>query len=297
LGLGFGVHMPIHGMYDYEAFVKTSVLADRLGYDYITVGDHFFLSPEFYKSAGGDPDRPDKLDAWVTLAALAAQTNRAKLGTRVSPLPFYLPARLAKMVTTVDIISEGRVILGVGAAGLRDEAIAYGVGWWRHKERVERMMEGLEIILKLWTEDRATFKGKYYSVVDAPFWPKPIQKPHPPIWFGGRSDAIVDATAKYGEGLFPFPNMSLETLEDLDDRLRKAENKQGRKRYAILAPSLSYPDGIGKTPPQWVDNIESQMSIGVKLVFIDLSSRPIPPDRAQGFLRDFAQEVFPKYKG
>lgn len=111
--LNFGVHMPIHGIYDYKAFLETSMFADRLGYDYVTVGDHFFLSPEFYRRAGGDTDRPDKLDAWVALAALAAETKGVKIGTRVSPLPFYLPARLAKMVATVDIISGGGLYLGL----------------------------------------------------------------------------------------------------------------------------------------------------------------------------------------
>jgi alkanesulfonate monooxygenase SsuD/methylene tetrahydromethanopterin reductase-like flavin-dependent oxidoreductase (luciferase family) len=288
--------MPIHGIYDYKAFLETSVLADKLGYDYVTIGDHFFLSPEFYRRAGGDPDRPDKLDAWVTLAALAAHTKRAKLGTRVSPIPFYLPARLAKMVTTVDIISEGRVILGSGAAAYRDEAVAYGVEWGRHRERIERMIEALEIVLKLWTQDRTTFSGKYYRVLDAPFWPKPIQKPHPPIWFGGSSNAIVEATAKYGEGIFPFPNMPLEKLEDLNSRLRKAEKSHSRDRHAILAPSLSYPDGIGGSPSEWLSSIESLMKVGSSLVLVDISSRPVPPSKAQDFLRDFADRVLPEFR-
>lgn len=296
LTLDFGVHMPIHGIYDYKAFLETSIIADGLGYDYVTVGDHFFLSPEFYRRAGGDPDRPDKLDAWVALAALAAETKAVKIGTRVSPLPFYLPARLAKMVATVDIISGGRAVLGAGAGGYRDEAVAYGVGWGRHRERIDRMIEEIEIILKLWTEEKTNFRGKYYTVLDAPFWPKPIQKPHPPIWFGGSSNAIVEATAKYGEGIFPFPNMPPERLEDLNDRLWKAESKQGRKGRAVLAPSLSYPDGIGRTPSQWLDNIESLVKIGSSLIFLDLSSRPVPPEKAQDFLTDFAHKVFPRFK-
>jgi len=296
LRLNFGVHMPIHAMYDYRAFLKTSMLADRLGYDYVTVGDHFYLPPESYKRIGGDPDRPDKLDAWVTLAALATQTNRVKLSTRVSPIPFYLPARLAKIVTTVDIISGGRAVLGVGAAWHRDEAMAYGVEWGNHKERIKRMIEGLKIILKLWSEDKTTFKGEYYCVTDAPFWPKPIQKPHPPIWFGGISNAIVDATVKYGDGIFPLTDTPLEKLEDLNNRLRKAENKQDRRRRVILAPSLSYPDGVGKNPSQWLESIESQMNIGADLVLLDFSTTYAPPDKAQKFLKDFARKVFPKLK-
>lgn len=291
------MHVPIHGTYDYKAFLKTSVLAERLGYDYITVGDHFFLPPESYKRMGGDPDRPDKLDAWITLAALATQTNKVKLCTRVSPVPFYLPASLAKIVATVDIISGGRTVLGVGAAWNRVEAVAYGVGWSGHKERIERMIEGLEIVLKLWSEDKTTFKGKYYHVVDAPLWPKPIQKPHPPIWFGGTSNAIVDAAVKYGDGIFPPTGTSSERLEDLFNRLREAENKQGRRRRVMLAPSLSYPDGVGKNPPQWIENIEELMDIEASLILLDFSTTYAPPDEAQKFLKDFAIKVFPKFKG
>jgi alkanesulfonate monooxygenase SsuD/methylene tetrahydromethanopterin reductase-like flavin-dependent oxidoreductase (luciferase family) len=228
------------------------------------------------------------LDAWITLAALAAQTNRSKLGTRVSPLPFYLPGRLAKMVTTVDIISNGRVIFGAGAAGHKTEGIAYGVGWWRHKERIKRMIEEIKIILKFWKENEATYKGRYYSVTKAPFWPKPIQKPHPPIWFGGSGDSIVKATVKYGEGIFPFPNMPLEKLEDLNKRIREEEKNKGRKKPVILAPSLVYPDGIGKTHSQWIEKIQEQKNIGAELIMFDLSARAVPPEESQKFLKDFA---------
>ena len=295
--LSFGVHMPIHGMYDFQAFLKTSILADKLGYDYILVGDHFFLGPDFYRNVGGDPDRPDKLDAWVSLAALATRTTSARLGTRVSPIPFYQPARLAKMVATLDIASGGRAVLGAGAGIFRDEAVAYGVGWSWHRERTERMIEGLEIILRLWCEDRATFRGKYYSVVDAPFWPKPVQKPHPPIWFGGSSDAIVDATVKYGEGILPLPGFPLEKLEELNGRLKRAQREQDKSRQIVLAPSLRYPDGVGRTPSEWFDNIESHVKIGAGLIVLDVSQRPVPPDEAQRFLNEFAREVFPRFRG
>ena len=145
--------MALHGLYDYKAFLETSVLADQLGYEYITVGDHLFNPPDFYRRAGGDPEKPDKLDAWTALAALAARTSRAKLATRVSPIPFYQPSRLAKILATLDIISEGRAILGAGAGAgeWKDEFVAYGLGWWKHRERLERLTEGLEIILRLWT--------------------------------------------------------------------------------------------------------------------------------------------------
>ncbi len=296
MSLNFGVHLPIHATYGYEDVLKTSILADKLGYDYITVGDHFYLPSRSYRRIGGDPDKPDKLDAWATLAALAARTKGVKLSTRVSPMPFYLPARLAKIVATVDIISGGRAILGVGAAWHEEEAVAYGVGWGNHKERIERMMEGVEIILRLWSEDKTTFRGNYYRVLEAPFWPKPIQKPHPQIWFGGASKAIIDATAKYGDGVFPLTDTPPDKLKDLNNRLRKAEKKQCRKTGATLAPSLSYPEGIGKTPSQWIENVEVQKSIGAGLILLDFSTTYAPPGKAQLFLKDFAGKVLTKFR-
>ena len=287
--LDFGLHIPIHGAYDYNAVLETSVLADELGYDYITVGDHFFLPSNSYRKLGGDPDKPDKLDAWVTLSALAAKTKRVKLGTRVSPVPFYLPSRLAKIVTTVDIVSGGRAVLGVGAGWYREEAVSYGIRWGSHKQRIERMLEGLEIMLKLWLEEKATFQGKHYRVCEAPFWPKPVQKPHPPIWFGGSSSAIVDATAKYGDGLLPTTDIPLDRLEKLYSRLRVAEKRYDRNSHVMLASSLSYPNGIGKKPSEWVETVESQKKIGASLVLVDFSTTSTPPAKAQSFLKGFAE--------
>ena len=107
---------------------------------------------------------------------------------------------------------------------------------------------------------------------------------------------LVDTTAKYGEGIFPTPNTPLERLEDLKSRLRKAEEKYGRKKPVSLAPSLSYPDGVGTSASQWVENIENLAQVGASLVLIDLSSRPVPPAKAQEFIKEFAVKVFPKFE-
>jgi len=296
LKLQFGIHSPIHGSYDYKAFLDLSITADRLGFDYVTVGDHFFLPAKSYAKICGDPSKPDKLDAWIALTALAAKTERIKVGTRVSPIPFYLPSRLAKIVTTVDIVSGGRAILGVGAGWHKEEAITYGVKWGSHKERIERMLEGLKIILSLWSQEKATFKGKYYQVSNAPFWPKPVQKPHPPIWFGGSSDAIVDATARYGDGLFPLTDIPLDKLQSLYDRLKEAVKRYNREESPMLAPALSYPNGIGTEKSEWVKNVESQLEHGASLVLIDFSAGYASPKKAQEFLKKFASEVLPSFR-
>jgi len=296
LKIEFGIHLPIHGPYDYKAFLETSIMADRLGFDYVTVGDHFFLPAESYIKVGGDASKPDKLDAWIALTALATKTEKIRLGTRVSPIPFYLPSRLAKIVTTVDIVSGGRTILGIGAGWHKEEALAYGIKWGSHKERIEKMLEGLKIMLSLWSQERATFKGKYYQVADAPFWPKPVQKPHPPIWFGGSSNAIIKATAKYGDGLFPLTDTSPDELQTIHRRLKEAVKRQKKEKFPIIAPSFSYPNGIGTKKSEWIRKVEFQLKNGFSSILIDFSAGYAPIRKAQEFLKEFACEVLPSFR-
>ncbi len=291
----FGIHAPIHGSYDYRSFLDLSFMADKLGFDYLTVGDHFFLPSETYVRIGGDPAKPDKLDAWSVLSALAAKTETIMIGTRVSPIPFYLPSRLAKIVATADIISGGRVMLGVGAGWYKDEAIAYGVEWGSHRERVERMLEGLKIILSLWLNNKTTFKGKYYQVLDAPFWPKPLQKPHPQIWFGGSSNTIINAAVKYGDGLFPLTDTPIEKLADILRRLRETERKYGGKKTIMFAPAISYPSGMGRKS-EWTSNVEKYIKIGANLVIIDFTMEYAPLNKVKLFLKEFVKEVLPSFR-
>jgi probable F420-dependent oxidoreductase len=212
----FGVAIPTHAR-SFEWMVSAAQEAERLGYSSLWVGDHFYAERSTYLTLGGDPDKPDKLDPWITLAALASRTGRIRLGVRVSPLPYYQPSRLAKMVATLDIISNGRVLFGVGAGWVKDEFIRYGLGWDNFETRILKMREALEVIIRLWTQDRASYNGRYYSLREAPLFPKPVQKPYPPIWFGGAARAILEDTARLGAGwtINAYGKWSKIPLEDL----------------------------------------------------------------------------------
>lgn len=291
--LKFGVHLPTHGEYGYREILEVSLAADELGFNSLWVGDHFYLPREFYEKTGWDPDKPNKLDAWTLLSGLATQTRRIRLGARVSPLPFYEPAKLAKIVATVDIISGGRVNFGVGAGWFRGEAVSYGVYWGRHRERISRMLEALEIILKLWVEEgRVTYVGEFYRIIKAPFWPKPLQKPHPPVWFGGSSNAILEATAKYGDGLLPLSNLPIKDFR----RIASAIAEMAGKRRFSLAPSFTYPDVLGEGPEEWLSNIEAYSEVGADTIIIDFSMTRVPPNTAITMLKEFSKVVFPKYQ-
>jgi F420-dependent oxidoreductase-like protein len=124
-------------------------------------------------------------DAWTTLAGLAARTTTLRLGTMVSPSTFRLPGLLANAAATVDHISGGRVELGLGAGWMEREHRAYGFPFPATKTRLAMFGEQLEIVHRLWTEERVDFRGEHYVLEDAPAQPKPVQEPHPPLIVGG----------------------------------------------------------------------------------------------------------------
>lgn len=161
---------------------------EKLGYHCVWLDDHLMYN-----------DWPI-LECWTTLAALASLTSKIRLGTMVSCSAHRDPALLAKMGATVDVISDGRLELGIGAGIQEREHLAYGYGFPNLHARVERLAEVLEVIRLLWTDDKATFRGKYYSLKDAVCEPKPKQKPYPPITVGGSSQTIISKiTALYAD--------------------------------------------------------------------------------------------------
>jgi F420-dependent oxidoreductase-like protein len=152
--------------------------AERLGFEALFRSDHYFSS----KGVGGR----GSTDAWALLAALAAKTERIRLGTLVSPVTFRLPAVLAKSAATVDEVSGGRVEIGMGAGWWTEEHTQFGIPFPPTRERFEMLEEQLEIVHRLLAEDRFSFDGKHYSLADAECYPKPVQRPRPPIVIGGK---------------------------------------------------------------------------------------------------------------
>jgi F420-dependent oxidoreductase-like protein len=146
-----------------------------------------------------DPTGP-VLEGWTLLAALAAQTERVRVGIMVSSNTFRHPALLAKEGATVDRISRGRLDFGIGAGWHEMEHTAYGIPLNAPGERIQRLGEACEVVLKLWTEEVATFDGQYYQLRDAHFEPKPVQQPHPPIVIGGSGEKrTLRVVARYAD--------------------------------------------------------------------------------------------------
>lgn len=182
------------------------LIAENAGFDSFWVMDHFHQI-KFV----GSPDEP-MLESWTTISALAGMTTKIKLGTLVTGIVYRHPAILAKISATLDVLSKGRLFMGIGAAWNQEESFAYGIPFPPTKERLLRLEEVIQIILKMWTKSTATFNGKYYQLKDAYCNPKPIQKPHPPIMVGGGGERnTLRIVAKYADACNLFG--SIETIK------------------------------------------------------------------------------------
>jgi F420-dependent oxidoreductase-like protein len=167
----------------WEHLLDTCLHVERTGWDGIWVADHFM------------PNAADNLgptaEAWTTLSALAASVPRVRLGTLVTGNTYRHPAILAKQAAQVDIISGGRLVLGLGAGWQENEHTAYGIPFHTVGGRLRRLEESVQIIKSLFATERTTFEGRYYTVREAPLAPKPVQRPGPPILIGGGGEQVT----------------------------------------------------------------------------------------------------------
>lgn len=167
----------------YQEAFEQAVFAEKLGYDAIWLTEHHFVEDGYSPSL------------FPIASAIAARTTRIKIGTFVLLVPFYHPVRLAEDSATVDIISNGRLMLGVSAGYRAPEFAGYGIPW---KDRAPMLDEGLEVLLRCWQEECFSHKGRFYNLTDVRVVPKPVQKPHPPLYYGGSSNAALRRFARLG---------------------------------------------------------------------------------------------------
>lgn len=205
----FGTTIPNNfGVEDAGELVDFAVSAERLGYQSVWVSDHLFHAEYVASRLGGRPYH----EPLTILTAAAARTTKVELGTSVLVLPWHHPVRLAKTVATLDGLSKGRVVLGVGVGVTEDEYQALGVPF---KLRGRIANEYLAAMQALWTQELPAFHGEHLSFEGLRFEPKSARKPHPPIWIGGNSPAALRRLVRYGQGWHPLrlsPNDLKETL-------------------------------------------------------------------------------------
>ncbi len=213
-------------------------------------GFEAFLRADHYQSMSADPGLPGPTDAWITLAGLARETSRIRLGTLVNSVTFRLPGPLAVMVAQVDAMSGGRVELGMGAGWYEREHTSYGIDFPPVGERFDRLDEQLAVITGLWSTpdgDRFSFDGKHYRLLDAPALPKPVQRPGPPVIVGGRGPRRTpELAARYADE-FNVPFKSVAETAAAYARVAEACERVGRPADRPLTLSAGIVVAIGRT--------------------------------------------------
>ena len=232
----FGIGLSNTGpMAQRENMLTMAKLAQELKFDSIWVGDHVCMPYEFdplYPSANRRPGlKPsDNLfDPLVTLAFMAGVIETPMLGIGVLVVPYRNPVVTAKMLATLDVLSGGRVILGVGVGWMREEFEALGASY---QDRGSVTDEYIQVFKELCTVDEPNFQGKHYQVSNVAFHPKPMRKPHPPIWVGGNSLAALRRVVRLGDGWQPT-NMDPETLAKKSATLGRLCREAGRDLESI----------------------------------------------------------------
>jgi F420-dependent oxidoreductase-like protein len=244
----------------YDTLLQWAKAAEELGYDAFFRSDH-------YLKMGNVDGLPGPTDAWITLAGLARETSRIRLGTLVTSATFRLPGPFAVSVAEVDQMCGGRVDLGIGAGWYETEHTAYGIPFGSSfNERFERLRDQLEIIRGMWTTPEGetfTYEGKHYTVKDSPALPKPYQRPHPPIIIGGFGPKRTPRlAARYANEY----NMAFAPLNIVSDRfktVREMCEKEGRDPSTMVlstaqvvcvgadeAEFLKRAEAIGRPPDQ-----------------------------------------------
>lgn len=229
----FGYHMPNFTFPDlapedrFDRVVQLAQAAEAAGFDAVTVMDHF------YQIGGvGPPDEP-MLEAYTTLGALAARTSRVRLATLVTGVTYRNPALLAKMVTTLDVISKGRAIFGIGAAWNEAEHAGYGIEFPPIGERMNRLDEALTIARKMFTEERPSFTGQHYRIDEALNSPRPIQPGGPRVLIGGGGERrTLRLVARHGDISHWWG--TLDVLKHKSEVLERHCEAEGRDFSTIL---------------------------------------------------------------
>jgi F420-dependent oxidoreductase-like protein len=208
----------------YDSQLRIAQHTEELGFE------GFFRSDHFMTMGGGD-GLPGPTESWATLAALAVQTSRVRLGTLLTSATFRHPGLLALTVAQVDVMSGGRVELGLGAGWYEAEHTAHGVPFPSTRERFDRLQEQLEIVTGFWTTpqgERFSFHGKHYQLIDSPALPKPAQSPRPPIIVGGKGPRRTPELAARFADEYNVPFSSLEQTRAAFGRVTEACSALGR---------------------------------------------------------------------
>jgi F420-dependent oxidoreductase-like protein len=292
----FGVILPQDGK-TYKEIVETAKVAEDLGFNSFWLFDHFM--PFFVGK------KKDYLEAWTTLSSLAAETSSIRLGTLVTCVSYRNPALLAKISSTIDVLSGGRLEFGIGAGWYSAEYEAYGYPFPRAGVRLAQLKEAISIIKGMWTHPQFTFEGRYYTVRDAVCEPKPLQTPHPPVLIGGSRPKMLQLMAEeadianFGYRVFGL-RKTASTLDALCKKVGRAPSDlvksytgvcfvtKGLLKVFLNTPHLDVV--VAGSPTRCADKIDRLLMLGFTYFILQFIGR----DRLKG-MEVFAKEVIPVF--
>ena len=278
----FGTSVPTRGpLAGPDQLRALAQRADDLGFHHIWVSDHVILPRQvasFYPYAADGvatflPDQP-YFEPLAALNFLAGCTQNARLGTHVLILPYRNPVVAAKMLATLDVLSNGRLILGAGVGWMEEEFQALGLDTYARRGAVTD--EYIQLYKELWTAENPSFDGEFYQLSGSGFSPKPAQKPHPPIWIGGHTGPAIRRAARHGDGWMPIglrPPAILEPeeLAALIARLRRLTVHAGRPENAVeltFSTDIRFTNHAGGARP-WMHGRPEQIAADLRQ-YIDL---------------------------
>jgi F420-dependent oxidoreductase-like protein len=257
---------------------------DTLGFATAFVFDHFVPFT-------GNPNGPC-LEAWTLLSALAAQTKHVHAGVLVTGNTYRHPAVLAKMAVTVDHVSNGRLILGLGAGWLETEHRMYGIPFSTTSGRAQQLREAVEVFKRLFTQEKSTFTGKYYQLKDAPFAPKAVQKPHPPLLIGGTGPKVILPLAARQANIWHFYGGSeAQSIRRTCAAFDAVCRKVGRDPEEVEKATSLSPSQLVGSLKEVVARLRALAEAGLGHLIVELSQ---PYDRQ--FLRRFAKDIIPEFR-
>ncbi len=290
---------------------------EEFGFDTLLTGDHILvpknISSVYPYTEGGEfpgSGSGESMEQITLLSYIAGQTSKIRLVTSVLIVPHRNPLIAAKSLATLDLLSEGRLVVGVGVGWMREEFQALGLPPFEERGAVTD--EYIRAFKVLWTEDDPHFEGKYISFDDISFLPKPVQKPHPPIWVGGESRPALRRTAELADGWYPlgsnptFPMGTPEQLKAGMERLAGYAERFGRDPSTIetiyrthqfeLLKQAAGPDRLPFVgdADQIAGDIRQYQDMGVTSMIWDFLRQTDDLDSMLGLMEDFSTQVWPK---
>ena len=233
--LTFGCNLSVEGYWDLAEFARR---AESLGFDRVTMGEHIM---------DGNPPRPTLMNI-PAMAAAAGATRALRVMTGIVIAPLYHPVMLAKMAATLDLVSNGRLDLGIGISGQRDTQIEFEALDIPVRTRGRRTDEIMQAVKRLWTEEHVSHQGRFFNFDDVTLLPRPVQRPYPPIWVAGRSEAAMRRAALLGDGWYPYL-FTVGRIRRSNESVRNYAEEAGRD-LAGFHWGLNQPTAISHDPKQ-----------------------------------------------